>query len=165
MDIIVLKIWSKQQQQQILLYWLRNQHAQHIAFNVKHELKADIQMHCVRSGATLFGKALVAQKATPKTPIVFWHSNSAKRAANPGMELLMTLAVRSNCEHSQCTPRTASRRLLSSKYKSNGDEGGTGDCSGKHQPCNRACMLCKRSTSSPFTTCSCCCCTPICFSA
>ena len=73
---------------------LRNQHAQHVAFNVKHELNTSMQMHCVRSGATLLGKVLVAQTATCRIPVVVRHSNSAQRAVNPGMQPLMTLAVR-----------------------------------------------------------------------
>ena len=85
------------------MYQLRNQHAQHVACNVKHELNTDMQMHCVRSGATLLGKVLVAQTATCKTPIVYRHSNSAKRAANPGMEVLMTLAVRTSFKHSHAS--------------------------------------------------------------
>ncbi len=73
------------------------------AGNVKHELHTDMQMHCVRSGATLFGRVLVAQTATCKTPIVYRHSNFAKRAA-PGTELLMTLAVRTSFKHASHVP-------------------------------------------------------------
>ncbi len=36
----------------------------HVAYNVEHELNTDVQMHCVKSGATFLGKVLVAQTAT-----------------------------------------------------------------------------------------------------
>ncbi len=85
------------------MYQLRNQHAQHVACNVKYELNTDMQMHCVRSGATLLGKVLIAQTATCKPPVVYRHSNSAKRVATPGTELLMTLAVRTSFRHSHAS--------------------------------------------------------------
>lgn len=86
------------------MYQLRNQHAQHVACNVEHELNTDMQMLCVRSGATLFGKVFVAQTATCKAPVVYRHSKpSAKRAAKPGMEILVTLAVRTSHEHSHAS--------------------------------------------------------------
>ena len=106
-SLCVLKIWSKQQQLQLqhseTMYQLRNQHAQHDACNVSHELNTDMQLHCARSGATLLRQILVAQTATCETPIVYRHSNSVKRAANPGTELLMTSAVRTSFERSHAS--------------------------------------------------------------
>ena len=70
---------------------------------VKHELNTDKQMHGVRSGATVLGKVLVAQTATCRLPVVFRHSNFAQRAANSGMHILMTLAVRTSCKRSHAS--------------------------------------------------------------
>jgi len=60
-------------------------------------------MHCVKSGASLLGNPLVSQTTICKSPVVFRHSKSAQRAANLGMDFLMSLAVGTSYVHSHVT--------------------------------------------------------------